>query len=151
MSSSIFRSPIINPAVRVKRLRPDVEIPKYQTAGAAGFDLALADGLYLAGREIKLAPTGLVFATPPNHMLYITFRSSTPRRWGVTVLEGILDEDYCGDEDECSIQVMNLSWGARTIPAGTRIAQGVMVPISRVNFQEVDHMGKSRGGFGSTG
>lgn len=145
------RSPFVNHTVHVKRLRPDVEIPEYQTEGAAGFDLAIADDLHLASGQTKLAGTGLVFATPRNHMLYITFRSSTPRKWAVTVLEGILDEDYCGDEDECKLQVMNLDVGTRFVPRGTRIAQGVIIPIAKAQFVEVKTMGKSRGGFGSTG
>lgn len=147
----VFRSPIANPEIRIRRLRDDVDIPKYETARAAGFDLAIADDLDLKPHEIKRAPTGLVFAAPRFHMLYITFRSSTPVRWGVTVLEGILDEDYCGDEDECSLQVMNLEGVPKIIPAGTRIAQGIFLPITRAEFIENDEMGESRGGFGSTG
>lgn len=156
----IHRSALTIQRVKVKRLRPDVEIPQYHTDGAAGFDLALADTLFLEPGEIKLAPTGLVFAAPRNHMMYITFRSSTPRKWGVTVLEGILDEDYCGDDDECKIQVMSLARRAPfhgvkqdviQIPAGTRIAQGIFVPVTRGEFVECDTMGESRGGWGSTG
>lgn len=139
------------PIVRVKRLRDDVELPAYQTTGAAGFDLALADDLTLAPRELKLASTGLVFAAPIDHMLLITYRSSTPRKWGVEVLNGILDEDYCGDDDECKLQVRNLDADFKTIPKGTRLGQGIFVPISRASFVEAHVMGKSRGGFGSTG
>lgn len=155
MSLLTARSPYVNHSVAVKRLRPDVSLPKYQTQGAAGFDLAIADDLTLAPGEIKLVSTGLVFATPRNHMLYITFRSSTPRKWGATVLEGILDEDYCGNEDECKLQVMSIKNGGPLdfvrIPAGTRIAQGIFIPISRGEFHETNDMGESRGGFGSTG
>ncbi len=139
--------------VAIKRLRDDVEIPKYETPGAAGFDLAIADDLIFgpSDKDVGLVPTGLVIATPPGHMLYITFRSSTPRKWGVTVLTGIVDSDYCGEEDELKIQVQRMSSATVFIPAGTRIAQGIIVPVHQVGFREVDEMGKSRGGFGSTG
>lgn len=139
------------PTVRVKRLHDHVQIPEYQTSRAAGFDLAPCHDVTLAANELKLVDTGLVFSTPTDHMLFITYRSSTPRKWGIEVLNGILDEDYCGDDDECKLQVRNLAGHVKTIPAGTRIAQGVFVPISRASFVETDSMGKSRGGFGSTG
>lgn len=154
MDSFVSRSPYVEHVVKVKRLRDDVELPAYQTKGAAGFDIAIADELRLNPGELKLVSTGLVFAAPRSHMLYITFRSSTPRKWGVTVLEGILDEDYCGDEDECKLQVVNLYTNPLdfvTIPAHTRIAQGIFVPVSQAIFMEATRMGKSRGGFGSTG
>lgn len=153
----IERSSWVEQQVRIKRVHPEAIIPSYQTTGAAGFDLAAVEDIGFQDMgEIKLAPTGLVIETPKHHMLYITFRSSTPRKWGITVLEGIVDEDYCGEEDELKLQVMNLnfdgmSFGVKRIPAGTRIAQGVMIPITRPIFQEVDYMGESRGGWGSTG
>ena len=64
---------------------------------------------------------------------------------------GIVDEDYCGDEDEIKIQVMSILWsGGSKIPQGSRIAQGIFVPVSQASPLGVDMMGESRGGFGST-
>lgn len=153
----IERSNWVEQQVRVKRIHPKAIIPEYQTTGSAGFDLATVEDIGFEDMgEIKLAPTGLVIAAPKHHMLYITFRSSTPRKWGITVLEGIVDEDYCGEEDELKLQVMNLdfngmSFGIKRIPAGTRIAQGIFIPVTRGQFTEVNTMvGESRGGFGST-
>jgi dUTP pyrophosphatase len=140
--------------VEIKRLRSDVEIPQYQTEGSAAFDLAPADDVRWESRSegIKLVPTGLVIATPPDHFLWITFRSSTPRKWGVTILNGVVDSDYSGDNDELKLQVANIDLlKLPYIPAGTRIAQGIIVPCVRAYFLEVDSMGASRGGFGSTG
>lgn len=139
--------------IEVKKLRPNVEIPRYETERSAGFDLATADDVIFHGPgEIQLVPTGLVIATPTDHMLLITFRSSTPLRHGVTVLTGIVDSDYCGDEDEIKLQVQNLKLAPMNfIPAGTRIAQGVFLPVTRPQLMEVEEMGASRGGFGSTG
>lgn len=146
---------MIKGIVTVKRLRKDIKIPEYHTGKAAGFDLAIADRITVGSAgydgQVVLAGTGLVIAAPVNHFLYITFRSSTPRKYGVTVLEGIVDEDYCGDEDEIKLQIMNLSKAAKTIPAGTRLAQGLFIPVTQGMFCERDVMGESRGGFGSTG
>lgn len=125
--------------------------PTYESAKAAGFDLTTAEHVVLQPGTVALVTTGLVIACPPGHMLYLTFRSSTPKRYGVMVLEGILDEDYCGDDDHVKLQLWNFTDKPQTIPLGTRIAQGIFVPVTRGEFVEVDKMGESRGGFGSTG
>lgn len=137
---------------RYRKVHPDALTPQYHTDLAAGFDLACVEDIKINwGDSPKLVRTGLVIAAPLHHMLYITFRSSTPRKWGITVLEGIVDADYCGDEDELHIQVSPLRHHPFTVPAGTRIAQGVFIPVTRGAFIKVNEMGKSRGGFGSTG
>ena len=66
---------------------------------------------------------------------------------------GIVDQDYCGPEDEIKIQVLNFKSNYVTIPAGTRLAQGVFYKVGIVNcWNECDDKDlKSRGGFGSTG
>jgi dUTP pyrophosphatase len=139
--------------VRFWKTHPMACNPTYGTKRSAGFDLHTVESVKVAQGEIKLVRTGLIIETPLDHMLYLTFRSSTPRKHGVMVLEGIVDEDYCGPEDELRIQVMGVSPGVATIPAGSRIAQGIFVPITRGQFKltpfPVDT--KSRGGFGSTG
>jgi len=86
-------------------------------------------------------------------MLLVTLRSSTPRRKGLLVPHGvgIIDQDYCGEGDEIMLQVYNFLDEAVTVQRGERIAQGMFVPIMQVNWNEVDEVGKGRGGFGSTG
>jgi len=86
-------------------------------------------------------------------MLLVTLRSSTPRRKGLLVPHGvgIIDKDYCGEGDEIMLQVYNFLDEAVTVQRGERIAQGMFVPIMQVNWNEVDEVGKGRGGFGSTG
>jgi dUTP pyrophosphatase len=86
-------------------------------------------------------------------MLLISLRSSTPRRKGLLIPHGvgIIDQDYCGEGDEIMLQVYNFLDEAVTVQRGERIAQGMFVPIMQVNWNEVDEVGKGRGGFGSTG
>jgi dUTP pyrophosphatase len=86
-------------------------------------------------------------------MLLISLRSSTPRRKGLLIPHGvgIIDQDYCGEGDEIMLQVYNFLDEAVTVQRGERIAQGMFVPIMQVNWNEVDKVGKGRGGFGSTG
>lgn len=126
--------------------------PQYHTRGAAAFDIGPMDNLVLQPGEILRANTGLVIKTPPEHYLMLTHRSSTPARWGVQILLGIVDEDYAGDDDELAITVWNFKQEVVRIPAGTRIAQGLFIPVTHARFDRVDSMpDPSRGGYGSTG
>lgn len=137
--------------VSIRLRKPNAVVPEYHSSGAAAFDLAPLENLVIMPNEVKRAGTGLVIGAPPNHMLYITFRSSTPVRHGIIILEGIVDEDYCGDDDELGLQVWNFTQEVKRIPAGTRIAQGMFIPVTHGQFILREHMGKSRGGYGSTG
>ena len=66
---------------------------------------------------------------------------------------GIIDQDYHGDKDEIGVQVINFSPEEVLVERGERIAQGIIIPIARVDaFIEVSSItSTSRGGFGSTG
>jgi len=140
--------------VRIRRLRPAVELPRYESAAAAGFDLAAAEDLTIAAGEVTLVPTGLVIEVPPGMFLGIFARSSTPLKRGLMVANGVgvVDSDYCGPADEVKVQALNFTNQPVSLRAGDRIAQGILLPITRVEWTEVETLKpKSRGGFGSTG
>jgi dUTP pyrophosphatase len=129
-------------------------MPSYQTAGAAGFDLAASAEVIVPPGAIVLVPTGLVVEVPPGHFLGIFARSSTPLKKGLVVANGVgvLDSDYCGPTDELKIQVMNVTKNPVEIRIGDRLAQGVVMPFARVEIEDGDGAtAPSRGGFGSTG
>ena len=140
--------------VRITRLRQDVPLPEYQTAGAAGFDMAAAEDVIIQPGEVKLVPTGLVIEVPPGMFLGVFARSSTPFKRGLMVANGVgvVDSDYCGPADEVKIQVLNFTRDPVAVKAGDRIAQGIFLPATRVIWHEAQ-VGKpgSRGGFGTTG
>ena len=140
--------------VRIRRLRPDVDLPRYQTDGAAAFDLAAAESTIIQPGEVALVPTGLVIAVPPGMFLGIFARSSTPLKRGLMVANGVgvVDPDYSGQDDEVKIAVLNVRASAVTVSRGERIAQGIVLPAPRVSWVEVDDMAApTRGGFGATG
>ena len=139
--------------VRITRLRDDVPLPEYQTAGAAGFDIAAAEDVAIEPGQVKLVPTGLVIEVPPGMFLGVFARSSTPLKRGLMVSNGVgvVDSDYCGPSDEVKIQVVNFTRELVTVKAGDRIAQGIFLAVPRVIWQESDlAKSDSRGGFGST-
>ncbi len=140
--------------IRVRRLDPAVAMPAYHSAGAAAFDLAARDEVVIGPREIRLIGTGLVIEAPPDHFLAIVARSSLPLKKGLVVANavGVVDRDYCGPTDEVKVQVMNVGDAPVTIARGERIAQGLILPVMRVEFEEATELAaESRGGFGSTG
>lgn len=140
--------------IKINVVHPDAQIPKYGTNLSAGFDLSVVDDIALGPHMSDVYTTGLIIQTPVNHMLLITPRSSTFRKWGVTLgnTVGIVDEDYCGSEDVLRLYVHNPGRTTVYIPAGTRLAQGIFVPITRGDFQVVDYdLATTRGGWGSTG
>jgi dUTP pyrophosphatase len=140
--------------IRIVRLDPAVPLPSYQTGGSAGFDLAASVDMTIAPGEIKLVPTGLVFAVPAGHFLGIFARSSTPLKKGLTVANGVgvLDSDYSGPTDELKIQLMNVTDAPVAIRRGDRLAQGVIMPFVQAEFEEAAAAtSPDRGGFGSTG
>jgi dUTP pyrophosphatase len=140
--------------VRITRRESAVPLPRYQTEGAAGFDLASAVDMTVQPGEVTLVPTGLVIEVPVGHFLGIFARSSTPLKRGLMVANGvgIVDADYCGPTDEIRIEVLNFTAAPVTIARGDRLAQGVILPFVRAEWREATTIDRrDRGGFGGTG
>jgi dUTP diphosphatase len=139
--------------LRVTRLNPSVPLPVYSSPGAAAFDLAAAEDVEIPPGQIRLIGTGLVVKVPDQHFLAIIARSSTPLKRGLVVANsvGVIDPDYCGPKDEVKIQVLNVTGETVAVKQGDRIAQAMVLPATRVTFEEADATEPSRGGFGSTG
>ena len=141
--------------VRIRRRNPSIPLPEYQTPGAAGFDLAASEDVLVQPAAIALIPTGLVIHVPDGHFLGIFARSSTPLKKGLMVANGVgvIDQDYCGPDDEIKVQVLNFTAAPVQIKSGDRIAQGLLIPVARAEWHEADGDLRegSRGGFGATG
>src|SRR5258707_12494791 len=137
--------------VAIMRIDTELPLPTYGTNGSVGFDLICREDTTVAPRELGRIPGNIIVGTPPGYMLLLTMRSSTARRKGLLIPNGvgIIDQDYCGEGDELMVQVFNFREEAVTVKRGERIAQGIFVPVLRVSWNEVDEMGKGRGGFGS--
>jgi len=139
--------------VRIKRIDKSLPLPVYETGGSVGFDLLSRIKMEIQPGQIALIPSNVIVEVPNGYSLIIASRSSTPRKLGLTEPHGIgiIDQDYCGNDDEIKIQVMNFTGKPVTIEKGAKIAQGLFIRTDRLEFEEVDEIKKeSRGGFGST-
>ncbi|MCC6847945.1 MAG: dUTP diphosphatase [Deltaproteobacteria bacterium] len=139
--------------VRITRRDPRAQVPEYQTEGAAAFDLAILDDAAVPARSHALLPTGLVIGVPADHVFHVYARSSLFKKFGLVLANGVgvIDPDYCGADDEVLISVWNPGDRDVRVPAGTRIAQGIVFPRPRVRWVVTEATGPGRGGFGSTG
>lgn len=137
--------------VKIKRIDPTVSIPKYETEGAAGFDLAAtSEHLMLPGKKVLIG-TGLAFQIPYGYELQIRGRSGLTSKTGLRVALGTVDSDYRG---EVKVFIENIGEYTHRISVGDRIAQGIVAPIEQAEFLEVYELSSTdRGsnGFGSTG
>ena len=139
--------------VRIRRLTPSASLPRYESDCAAGFDLSAAADVTIAPGAIVLIPTGLIIKVPDGFFLGIFARSSTPLKRGLMVANGVgvVDPDYCGPTDEVKIEVYNFTQKVVELRAGDRIAQGILMPAVRVEWEEAAALkSESRGGFGAT-
>ena len=140
--------------VRIRRLDSSVELPAYGTDGSAAFDLAASETTVIAPGEVRLVPTGLVIEVPAGMFLGVFARSSTPLKRGLMIANGVgvVDSDYCGPSDEIKVPALNFTAALVTVTKGDRIAQGILLPSPRVEWDEVGELrAGSRGGFGATG
>ncbi|MCX6807206.1 MAG: dUTP diphosphatase [Patescibacteria group bacterium] len=140
--------------VKIYRCNKSALLPVYQTKGAVGFDFFVLETFSIKPSEIKLIPTGLVIKIPVNYALMIVARSSMPLKKGLDIANGvgIIDQDYCGPDDEIKLQIRNFSNKIITVEKGERLAQGIFVRADTAEFIEIKSINKqSRNGFGSTG
>src|SRR5438034_8271416 len=141
--------------VSIQRLSPLVDLPQYATSGAAGLDLpaAIDSPVSLASGAYALVPCGFAIALPPGFEAQIRPRSGLASKHGVTVLNapGTIDSDYRG---EVKVLLINHGRDHFTVTAGMRIAQLIVSPVVRVEWEETAALSetvRATGGFGHTG
>lgn len=132
-------------------------LPSYASAGAAGADLRAnfpdRAELVLAAGARALVPTGLRFAIPEGFEVQIRPRSGLALKYGITLpnAPGTIDSDYRG---ALGVIVLNAGQDSFTIAHGDRIAQMIVAPVVRADFELVEQLSETargEGGFGSTG
>ena len=141
--------------VLIKKLDSKVQLPKYKTDGSSGMDLMafLESPVNLKPQESELIPTGISIAIPEDTEIQIRPRSGLPAKSNISVLNtpGTIDSDYRG---EIKIILFNHGKEDFVINNNDRIAQMILMPIVKAEFEEVENLPKTlrgSGGFGSTG
>ena len=141
--------------ILIKKTNKEVITPKYKTNGSSGVDLSafLEKKVVIKPNSSELIPTGLQVAIPEELEIQIRPRSGLAAKESIGVLNspGTIDSDYRG---ELKIILFNHGNKDFIINNGDRIAQMVLVPIVKMEFEEVDSLPntvRGQGGFGSTG
>lgn len=141
--------------VHITRIDKTLPLPQYQTSGSFAFDFIAREPINIAPKSIALIPSNVIIQCPDNLALLVLPRSSMPRKKHLRFPHsiGLIDQDYCGPQDEIMIQVENMSDENVSVDRGERIAQGLFVKTETIQFVESDETTQtsSRGGFGSTG
>ena len=141
--------------VLIKKLDSKVELPSYKTMGASGLDLMafIKNPIKLAPKSSCLVPTGLAVAFSQDYEIQIRPRSGLAVKNNISVLNtpGTIDSDYRG---EIKIILFNHGKNNFTINNKDRIAQMILMPVHKMDLEEVENLPdtlRGKGGFGSTG
>ena len=141
--------------ILIKKLNPTVELPTYKSEGASGVDLMalIQEPITLKPNSSCLVPTGLAVAFSKDFEIQIRPRSGLAAKNGISVLNtpGTIDSDYRG---EIKVILFNHGKSDFLINNKDRIAQMILTPVIKMEFEETDDLPESvrgEGGFGSTG
>jgi dUTP pyrophosphatase len=138
----------------VTRVDKDLPMPKYETPGSVAFDVYARETTTVEPKSLGYIPSNLIVCIPKGYTLLLCSRSSTPGRKGLSIPHGVgvVDQDYCGPDDEMKVMVYNFTNDAVTVERGERIAQGLLLAAEKPELVESEpDPNRSRGGFGSTG
>ena len=145
----------INVDVTLDEHARELGLPRYMSDGASGVDLlaAVDEDVAIEPGKVKLIPTGMRIALPHGYEAQVRPRSGLALKHGIALVNspGTIDADYRG---EIKVVLINLGEADFEIHHGDRIAQLVVAPVSRVEWQQVtelDTTSRNAGGFGHTG
>jgi dUTP pyrophosphatase len=141
--------------VNIKRLNENAIVPTYGSEYAVGADLyaCITDDTTIVPNETKLIKTGIAIEVPEGYGAFIYARSGLASKRGLAPANkvGVVDSDYRG---EVMVALHNHSNEAQVISKGERIAQMVIAPFLKAEFEVVEELSdtvRGAGGFGSTG
>lgn len=150
--------------VKIKKIHPDAIIPEYKTEGSSGFDLHALEEIVINTQETVLIRTGLAIQVPKNYEIQIRPRSGLSLKTSLRISNspGTIDSDFLGEVKIIATNTGIIHENVFTdyinhsiiVKKGDRIAQGVICPVIRAEFEEVEILDETeRGdkGFGSTG
>lgn len=137
--------------LEVKKLSKEVSPPEYILESDVGLDLRANEDISLMPLEQKIVKTGLIMKIPRGHVGLIRDRAGIVGKMNIHTVAGTFDPDYRG---EISIFLVNFGEEEAHIEKGMRIAQMIILPVTKVGIKIVKSLSETeRGskGFGSTG
>ena len=141
--------------VRIKKLDPNATIPTYGSEFSAGADLyaCTEEAILIPAGQTRMIHTGLAFEIPEGYVGLIYARSSLGTKRGLAPANkvGVIDADYRG---EVMVSLHNHSAVDQTVEPGERVAQMVIAPFLKAEFEVAEDLSdtvRGAGGFGSTG
>lgn len=139
--------------VKVKKLHDEAVIPKYATTGSSGFDFYSVESYTIYPGQTVLVKTGLAFSIPEDTEIQVRPRSGLSLKTGMRVANapGTVDEDFRG---EVCVIMENTGTQTYNIKKHERVAQGVLCPVFKADFEVVEDLSdteRGAGGFGSSG
>ncbi|MFB9324298.1 dUTP diphosphatase, partial [Cryptosporangium minutisporangium] len=157
----------------------DAVIPQYAKPGDSGFDLVAVDDVSIKPGETKLVPIGLAFEIPEGYEIQIRPRSGVTSNTKLRVQFGTVDSGYRGEVKVTVDNISQIQYSSQPrfsapilsgdkdfnitkptkcevlkVEKGMRIAQGVIAPVVKVEFEETEELSSTErgsGGFGHTG
>ena len=139
--------------INVKYFTEEIDKLEYIEGKSDWIDLRAAEDIELKAGEYKLIPLGVAIELPAGYEAHIVPRSSTFKNFGIiqTNHQGIIDETYCGDDDQWFMPVY--ATRDTVIHKNNRICQfRIMKHQPELKFNEVEKLyGRNRGGIGATG
>ena len=139
--------------ILIKRLSKEIPLPKYETNGSSGMDLAANIETIIEPGDTSIIPTGLAVSIPKGFEVQVRPRSGLAAKQKLTELNtpGTIDSDYRGE-----IKVILVNHGNKNfkIEKGDRIAQMIVCPVIIAQIVEVENLSdtkRGKDGFGSTG
>jgi dUTP pyrophosphatase len=134
-----------------KRIARDASAPEYMLSTDVGLDLKANENINLRPMEQKIVRTGIVIRIPNNHVGLIRDRAGIVTKMNVHTAAGTFDPGFRG---EVSIVLVNFGDEEVMVEKGMRIAQMIIIPVTRVEIKEVKSLSETERGeksFGSTG
>ncbi|MFA5855873.1 MAG: dUTP diphosphatase [Candidatus Pacearchaeota archaeon] len=135
----------------IKKIHKDAELPKYSLDSDVGLDLVAVEDVSFLPMEQKPVRTGLIIKIPEGHVGLIRDRSGIVTQMNIHTVAGTFDPAYRG---EVSVVLVNFSDSEIEVEKGMKIAQLLIIPVTKVGVKEVKTLEKTKRGekgFGSTG
>lgn len=137
--------------IKIKKMHPDAQIPKFAHHDDAGMDLCVVDTVEIAPGERKSVPLGIALEIPEGYVGLMWDKSGVSHKYGIKTFGGVIDAGYRG---EIHAGLMNLSDKFFRFEKGHKVAQLIIQKVEQVDLVEVDELSPSvrgQAGFGSTG